>query len=122
MWDAPDLCAPPPAELTISAIEPDPPGPDDEVLVDEWIEIENTTDVPVDLAGWIVRDESTSNRLELPRFELDPGARVKVRTGCGSDTATDIHWCSDNGVWSNRGETALLLAPGGAIADVRFLD
>lgn len=122
MWDAPDLCEPPAEDLRIAAIEPDPPGPDDEVLDQEWIEIENAGDAPTNLAGWIVRDESTGNRFEFESFTLGPGERVRLRTGCGADSDTDLHWCSPNGVWSNRGETALLLAPNGAIVDHLFVD
>lgn len=122
MWDAPTLCPSPAGVLRISDIQPDPPGPDDEVLIDEWIEIENRGSEVVDLGGWTVRDESTRNRFVLATADVAPGATVKIRTGCGADTSTDIHWCSDNGVWSNRGETALLLGPSGAIVDVRFLD
>ena len=102
-------------------MQEDPPGPDDDVLEDEWVEIENPGSESVDLAGWTLRDESTSNRFTFEAGTLAPGQRLRLRTGCGADTATDIHWCSPAGVWSNRGETVLLLAPSGAIADYRFL-
>lgn len=123
MWDAPELCpAPPLSEIRITEVRADPPGPDDEVLEDEWIEIENAGTTVVDLTGWAVRDESTTNRLVLEGGTLAPGERLRIRTGCGRDTDRDLHWCSPNGVWSNRGETALVLAPSGAIVDVVFLE
>ena len=50
------------------------------------------------------------------RRTLQPGERIRLRTGCGADTETDVYWCSPAGVWSNRGETVLLLSPTGAIA------
>ena len=121
MWDAPDLCPPPEHSLQIVDIEPDPPGPDGDVLDQEWVEIENTSPVDQNLMGWVLRDESSSNRFEFGDVTLSVGQRLKLRTGCGDDSATDIYWCSSNGVWSNRGETALLLAPSGAIADYRFI-
>ena len=121
MWDLPEACAPTDADLVIADVEPDPPGPDDEVLEDEWVEIENTGTEPVDLAGWTLRDESTSNRFTFESGRLDPGQRLRLRTGCGTDSETDIHWCSSAGVWSNRGETVLLLAPSGAIVDYRLI-
>lgn len=121
MWDLPDTCPPAAADLVIADVEPDPPGPDDEVLEDEWVEIENVGTEPVDLAGWTLRDESTSNRFTFESGRLGPGERLRLRTGCGTDTATDTYWCSSAGVWSNRGETVLLLAPSGAIADHRFI-
>ena len=121
MWDLPDICPPADADLVIADVQADPPGPDDDVLEDEWVEIENAGDQPVDLAGWTLRDESTSNRFTFESRQLGPGERLRLRTGCGADTDTDVHWCSPAGVWSNRGETVLLLAPSGAIADYRFI-
>ncbi|MEM7286766.1 MAG: lamin tail domain-containing protein [Actinomycetota bacterium] len=121
MWDLPDICAPSDAGLVIAGVQENPPGPDDDVLEDEWVEIENAGSEVVDLAGWTLRDESTSNRFTFESGALAPGDRLRLRTGCGEDTATDVHWCSPAGVWSNRGETVLLLAPSGAIADYRFL-
>lgn len=121
MWDLPDTCPPADARLVIADVQADPPGPDDDVLVDEWVEIENAGTDVVDLTGWTLRDESTSNRFTFDAGTLAPGDRLRLRTGCGTDTDRDIHWCSRAGVWSNRGETVLLLAPSGAIADHRFL-
>lgn len=121
MWDLPDICPPASDDLVIAAVEADPPGPDDEVLEDEWVEIENAGSEPVDLSGWTLRDESTSNRFTFESGRLEPGDRLRLRTGCGNDSESDIYWCSPAGVWSNRGETVLLLAPSGAIADYRFI-
>ncbi len=121
MWDLPELCERPQVDVVISAMEPDPAGPDNDVLEDEWIEIHNRGADAVDLKGWMLRDESSSNRFVFEGGFLDPGQRLRVRTGCGQDSASDIYWCSSNGVWSNRGETALLLSPSGAIVDHMFV-
>ncbi len=121
MWQLPDVCEPPEDDLRIGAVNEDPDGPDDDVLEDEWVEIVNEGAGPVDLAGWALRDESTSNRFVFESGTLDAGETLRLRTGCGDDTDTDVYWCSLNGVWSNRGETVLLLAPSGAIADYVFL-
>lgn len=122
MWDLPDVCERPEDEITISGIEPDPPGPDDEVLEDEWIELHNPGDRTVSLDGWTLRDESSSNRFVFGDISLAPNERLRLHTGCGDATAGEIYWCSDNGVWSNRGETALLLGPSGAIVDHLFVE
>ncbi len=121
MWGMDEDCPPPSATVVIADVEPDPPGPDDEVLDQEWIELENRGADPVELAGWAVRDESTTNRYVFGEVTLPPGGRIRLRTGSGADAATEIYWDSPAGVWSNRGETALLLAPSGAIVDHRFL-
>lgn len=107
-------CRPRPERVVLVDATANPPGPDEERLNEELVVIENQDPAPVDLDGWILRDESTGNRLTLPRFELGPGERVAVHTGCGADGPADIYWCSRGPVWSNGGDTALLLGPDGA--------
>jgi endonuclease YncB( thermonuclease family) len=101
------------AAVAIGAIEHDPPGPDGDVLDGEYVEIVNEGDRPIDLNGWVLRDESSSNRLILSTVL---GDRLIVRTGCGRDDASTVHWCSDLPVWSNGGDTVLLLEANGNVA------
>ena len=122
MWQLPDVCEPPEASVRIGSTNVDPDGPDDEVLEEEWVEIVNEGSSPVDLEGWALRDESTSNRFVFDSHTLAEGETLRLRTGCGDGTDTEVYWCSPNGVWSNRGETVLLLAPSGAIADYLFVN
>ncbi len=117
MWDHSDACPASTHTVRLGDAQPDPPGPDDEVLADEWIEIVNEGATTVDLEGWALRDESTSNRLVFGSVTLEPGGRLRVHTGCGQDGATSYYWCSDFGVWSNQGDTALILSPTGSIED-----
>lgn len=117
MWDHSDTCPRSTHTVRLGDAQPNPLGPDDEVLVDEWIEIVNEGATTVDLEGWALRDESTSNRLVFESVTLEPGRRLRVHTGCGQDTAASYYWCSDLGVWSNQGETALILSPTGSIED-----
>ena len=121
MWDLPDLCPRADASIRIGDAQPDPPGPDDEVLDQEWIELVNTGTEVARLDGWFLRDESTSNRIPLDGLTIGPGDTARVVTGCGTDDANTFHWCNDAGIWSNRGETALLLGPSGSIEDWALL-
>jgi micrococcal nuclease len=121
MWSMPQACPLSGADVRITDAQANPPGPDDEVLDQEWIEITNLGETSVSLDGWAIRDESTSNRLALPERDLAAGASLRIVTGCGEDSANTIYWCSDYGVWSNQGETALLLAPSGGIEDWALL-
>lgn len=116
MW-SPGTCGGGPESdaIEIGEIRHDPPGPDDEVLTDEWIEIENRGADGVDLGGWILRDESSQNRFRLPAVSLSPGDRLRVRTGCGPDSPSDLHWCSERSVWSNGGDTVILQDPNGNV-------
>jgi len=108
------------SDLVISAARFDAPGDDGQNPNGEWIEVENRGLTLVNLSGWSVRDRSSSNRYTFPTgFTLDPGAVVRLRSGCGQDTQTELHWCADRtGIWTNTGDTAFLLNPDGGIVDV----
>ena len=117
MW-APDACGPtPPPGATISDVEHDPLGPDDEHLNDEYVTITNDGVKPVNLAGWTLRDESSRNRYSFKGSNLKPGENVTVRTGCGEDRSDTVYWCSERSVWSNDGDTAILQDRHSNVAD-----
>ena len=62
----------------------------------------------VSIANWVLRDESTSNRLTFPRgLVLGVGESITVVTGCSGPPAA-ILWCSDMPVWSNGGDTVIV--------------
>lgn len=106
------------AEVEIIDLRPDATGRDDLNPNDEWIEIANRGDTSVDLTDWGVRDESTRNRFRFPYgFVLDAGARVRIRSGCGTDAPDELFWCAENPVWNNMGDTAFLVD-----AEGRFVD
>ena len=118
MWAA-DACgsATSTADVVIDAIRFDADGDDNENLNDEWVRIANRSSSAVDLAGWVLKDTSATHRYSFPSdFSLQAGASVTVRTGCGTDSATDLHWCNQgSAVWNNGGDTAFLLDPAGNI-------
>lgn len=117
MW-APDACggdAPPPS-VTIADYVFDPRGRDADDLNGEWVAIANEGSAAVDMTKWILRDESTQNRFEFPGgFSLAPGDQVLVHSGCGTATTADLFWCTRDPVWSNGGDTVILLQSYGAV-------
>jgi micrococcal nuclease len=116
MW-APDACGPPAQEgLEFTGVEYDPPGRDGEHLDEEYVRITNTGVDPIDLDGWTLRDESSHNRYRFDRLAMRSGATVTVRTGCGVDTEDTVFWCSDQPIWSNGGDTAILQDRNGTVA------
>lgn len=115
-------CEPVTADVVVVDAEPDPPGRDDENLDKEYVVIANADTEPLDLGGWQVRDESTGNRFVFDERRLGPGDELVLVTGCGQDSDREVFWCSDFPVWSNHGDTVLVLAPDGAIAAHRFLE
>ena len=120
IW-APDACGETiTAELRIEISEPDPPGPDNDVLAEELVTVTNEGATEVDLSGFVLRDESSVNRLRLPNgTRLGPGQTIEISSGCPSAPA--LGWCSRNAIWNNGGDSSLLLGPAGTIvAHVRY--
>lgn len=118
MW-APDACGESGFPVvTILDVEYDPPGRDSENKENEWVVVRNDSGDEVDLSGWILRDESSSHRYEFdPGERLAAGDELRIRTGCGSDAAADRYWCSNDAVWSNGGDTAILTTAAGTVVD-----
>ena len=102
-------------EVVITEVVADPPGSDEANPNAEQVTIENRSTALVELAGWVLKDTSSSHRFTFPAgFVLEPGASVVVHTGCGPDTAADLHWCNQGSlVWNNDGDTAYLEDPAG---------
>lgn len=103
-------------DLTFDTSGHNPPGPDDEVLELEHVIVINNGDAPVDVSGWALRDESSSNRFRFPGGSIiDAGADLSVSSG-------DRGWEPGvSPVWSNSGDMALLLTPlGNVVARHRY--
>jgi hypothetical protein len=104
---------PPSGDQRQVAVNPDcsqfnPDGDDTEKLAEEYVCLTNQGTQAVDMTGWMVRDEK-DHSYALPTLVLDPGASVRVRTGCGSNTPQDLFWCqSGSAVWNNDGDTVFL--------------
>ena len=115
MW-ASDACGAvgPPATLEITAIDYDPAGSDEA----ESVTISNTGDTPVDLDGFVLRDESSTNRFVFPPLALGPGGKIVIVSGCDASGDLNLTWCADQPVWNNGGDTALLLDRVGRIVAV----
>lgn len=105
-------------DLDLEMTQPDPRGPDNDVLDEEVVTIRNRGNDPADLSGFVLRDESTVNRLRLPEGTVvPPGGALAIRSGCGDP----IGWCSPTPIWNNAGDSALLLGPRGTVvAHVRY--
>ncbi|MGH9135382.1 MAG: lamin tail domain-containing protein [Ilumatobacteraceae bacterium] len=112
---APDACGAPVADVSITVeIRYDADGDDNHNLNDEWVRFANAGSAAVDLAGWVVADESASHRYEFAALQLAPGGSVTLFTGCGADTADARYWCNTgSAVWNNSGDTVFLRDPSG---------
>ncbi len=77
-------------------------------LGDEWVWLANRDSYMIDLSDWFLRDREDHTYLFPNGFKLMPATSVRVHTGSGIDSPTDLYWGRDGGVWNNKGDTAYL--------------
>ncbi len=82
----------------------------------EWVEVTNTTRRAVNLDGWTLSD-SDGNRYRFDSLRLAGRSSVRVHTGVGNDTRTDVYQDRRNYIWSNRADTATLRNDRGRTVD-----
>ncbi|MFD5914965.1 lamin tail domain-containing protein [Streptomyces massasporeus] len=82
----------------------------------EWVEITNTGRRAMNLDGWTLRDED-GHTFTFHHYRLDGRSTVRIPTGEGHDTRTDLFQDRRNYVWDNRSNTATLRNDHG-----RFID
>lgn len=109
------------ASIAISDARFDAAGDDNENINDEWVQITNTGTEPTDLSDWELSDEGPNHVFTFPEgFQLEPGAIVRVFSGCGDATSTELYFCvSGSAVWNNDGDTASLYDASGSLVDRR---
>lgn len=115
LW-APDACgASHGSRVSIDEIVYDPAGEDEG---NEYVRLRNEGPLTVDIGGWTIRDESSVHRFRFPRGTLvGPGESVTLRSGCAETEPGTFWWgCGYDPVWSNSGDTALLLDEHGNVA------
>lgn len=107
----PDFCgAGPDQDLPVGlAVNWDADGDDERNLDGEWVDIRNGGRRPLSLGGWFFRDSflryDAARRAPgyvFPASAVVPaGGSVRLRMGCGSDTARELHWCRADSVFEN---------------------
>ncbi|MCK4736650.1 MAG: lamin tail domain-containing protein, partial [Methanophagales archaeon] len=85
----------------------DAAGNDHYNLNDEYIVLKNIGGTSINLERWVIKDKENHTYV-FPSFELLPGATVTIRTGSGTNTATDLYWGSKRAIWNNKGDTVYL--------------
>ncbi|MGW0553622.1 lamin tail domain-containing protein [Streptomyces sp. NPDC002926] len=107
------------SRVEISDVQADSPGHDNGTnrsLNAEWVEITNNSRRGVDLDGWTLRD-SDGNRYRFDDVRLAGRATVRIHTGFGRDTRTDLYQGRRDYVWGNRSDTATLRDARGRVID-----
>jgi hypothetical protein len=92
----------------------DAPGDDHQATIDEYVAIRNRGDRPISLKGCKLFDR-VRHRYVFGDVELFPRAVVKLHTGPGTDSDTDLYWGRGQAVWNNRGDTVYIVDPDGVL-------
>jgi hypothetical protein len=116
---APASATAPPVRFGLALFNP--PGNDLPIsnikLNAEYVTVLNASKAAQQLTGWAVKD-TYGHRYVFPAFSLRPGKSVRLRTGRGKNTATDVYWGqTETYIWNNDGDTATLLNPKGRAVD-----
>lgn len=96
--------------VKITAVQYDAPGVDtraDSSLNKEWVQLTNTTGQAIDLDGWTLSGED-GDTYTFDAYRLAAHATVRVHTGEGVDTRTDLFQDRRRHVWDNYADTAIL--------------
>ena len=105
--------------IKITAVQFDTPhNPENEHLNEEWVEITNYGN-DTDMSGWILYDEGYKHKYVFHSFTLGANKSVKVHTGIGSDTETDLYMNRQSAIWNNDGDIATLVNDKGEIMDYK---
>ncbi|MFI6054414.1 lamin tail domain-containing protein [Streptomyces violascens] len=106
----PATAAAPRSPIAFGAVQYDSPGKDDgsqRSLNAEWVTVTNTGRSSVNLKGWTLSDRS-HHVYTFGSFALGGHASVRVHTGIGRNTRTDVYQNRRAYVWNNAGDTATL--------------
>ncbi|MFD4693259.1 lamin tail domain-containing protein [Streptomyces sp. NPDC058463] len=105
--------------VVISDVQAGSPGRDNRSnrsLNAEWVEITNQSRRVVNLDGWTLRDED-GNRYRFDDVRLAGRTTVRVHTGIGRDTRSDLFQDRRDYVWDNYSDTAVLRNDRGRTVD-----
>ncbi|MFF4836025.1 lamin tail domain-containing protein [Streptomyces sp. NPDC001315] len=73
----------------------------------EWVEVTNTGRREVDLDGWTLSDED-GHTYTFDGYRLEGRSTVRIHTGYGRDSETDLYQDRRRYVWDSRADTATL--------------
>ncbi|MEV6764419.1 lamin tail domain-containing protein [Streptomyces sp. NPDC051105] len=110
---------PPRDAVVISAVQHDLQGRavfSGRALNREWVDVTNTARREVNLSGWTLSDADGHSYTFL-HYRLAGRATVRVHTGQGRDTSTDLYQDRRQSVWDHGADTATLRNDHGRYVD-----
>jgi hypothetical protein len=100
-------------QLVVSDLHVDPAGDDSESLNDEYVEFRNDGDERLDLTGYTIQD-SRGATFEVPAgVGLDAARTIRLHTGTGDRSESDLYWGRSQPVWNNDSDTVVVLDSNG---------
>ncbi|MEU1402236.1 lamin tail domain-containing protein [Streptomyces sp. NPDC005728] len=109
-------------QVAIGAVQTSPlerHNPSNRFLNQEWVEVTNGGRRAVDLDGWTLSDKD-GNAYTFHHYRLDGRSSVRVHTGAGRDSATDLYQDRRRHVWDTRDTATLRNDHGGFVADASW--
>ncbi len=94
--------------LAVVEIDTDAPGNDHTNPNAESVVFENTGQRALELGGWTVTDAAGHIYIFPTGFVLKPGERVRLHTGRGPDSRTDLYWGVTSAIWNNGGDAIVV--------------
>lgn len=104
----------PPIKVTAAYFQVDgaPKPPTNYYLNKEYIVVRNMGKASYTITGWTLRDLARpgipAHVYKFPTFSLAAGASVRVHTGSGTNSKTDLYWRQTVFVWGDDSDTATL--------------
>lgn len=105
--------------LHLGKIQYDSPGKDtrsNASLNAEWVDIHNNGKSKLQLKGYKLKD-NTGYTYTFGSYTIGAGKTVKVHTGRGKNTSSNVYWNRGSYVWNNTGDKARLIKPNGKLQD-----
>ena len=81
----------------------------------EWVVLQNLGDAPAAMGGWTL--SSREDTYTFRGFTLQPGARVTMHSGGGTDTSRQLYLNAHHFIWGNRHDVGRLRDTDGLIVD-----
>ncbi|MEW2050987.1 lamin tail domain-containing protein [Streptomyces sp. NPDC005476] len=116
---AADQARPQHSKVRISAVQHDFPGHGDgsnRSLNRERVQLTNPTRRAVDLDGWTLADED-GHTYAFHHYRLAARSTVRIHTGVGRDTRSDLYQNRRRHVWDSDSDTATLRDDRGRLVD-----
>ena len=98
------------AGIQLSKILPNPAvAPVGQTLTNaEFVVVKNTAAKAKNLRGWFIREKHSKRTFTFPGFSLCGGCSVKIHSGTGTNTASDLYWGRAKQAWANDSGKAIL--------------